>query len=1061
MEMPVAAPSAEGDHRRSDPPPARWREDFIQRLQEIAQVGGFDWDVRNNHFQSTSELVRLHGGPPDASINTIDELLAPYLPVDRVRLELGLRLCLTGSSQNGADEFRAQMPDGSIRTHWVSWKGFFDSGGVLYRLIGTALDITERKQSEERIRISEHELNEAQRVAGMGSWERDLVANTASWSAQLYHLYGVSPETFDPNRFDAYLELVHPDDREKITNLVETGLRTKEPFDGLIRMIRPDGKELQVYLKAAVVADASGRPVVLRGISQDVTTRQRLATQLREREDELKLAGAIIENAVDGITLVRPDGRFANVNRAACTLLGYARSELLQLTVPDIDPQQAPHTWPDFWADLRSRGSATMERSLRRKNGDMMPFEISARYLLYGEQEYIASVMRDVSERHRMLHELGASHRELRESHRRFRDLFNEAPEGVFRTRISDGLIIDVNPAFARIVGYPSPEALRGQSTKMLYVDYAVRERSVAVNRVKESIESLEARWRKADGAQILVEISGRVVLDEHGEPSLFQGFVRDVTAERERAVRERALLEHKEQLELVIEGTQLGFWDWNPQTGYVVFSNRWAEMLGYRAEELVPHIDTSCNLVHPEDFPRCVAAMKAHLRGDTPSFQTISRLHHRDGRWLYIMNRGKVFERDAAGRPTRVCGTHTDITTEKEAEQAAVEANRAKTHFLANMSHELRTPLNAVLGLSEALLEGTYRDEPAKQQRSLKMIHDSGKHLLSLITDVLDIARIDAGKYSLSLEVVDVQPLLGRCVSYVIDMAEQRGQRIVVSEDLRAHVMADRHKLKQVLINLLTNAIKYSPRDTTIWLGGARVEERAQVELWVSDRGPGIPAADRERIFEPFVRLNEAYSAETAGTGLGLALVKRIVEQHSGSIRAEEAPGGGSRFVVTLPELQHGPRAAPHPPLAVPLLPPQPSRQRSSSGQAPLVLLVEDNEANIFVTRGHLEAAGYRVKVARDGLSAVAAAADPEVALILMDIQLPWMDGLEATRKIRAAERGARKPIIALTAYSLPDDEARCLAAGADRYLSKPVARQELADAMEGLLNPGAEDVR
>jgi signal transduction histidine kinase len=373
--------------------------------------------------------------------------------------------------------------------------------------------------------------------------------------------------------------------------------------------------------------------------------------------------------------------------------------------------------------------------------------------------------------------------------------------------------------------------------------------------------------------------------------------------------------------------------------------------------------------------------------------------------------------------------------------------AARMKDEFLASMSHELRTPLNAILGLSESLLEGVYGMPNEKQARSLRGIAESGHHLLDLINDILDVAKIEADKLDLDLDTVSI-PLLCESSMGLVKQAARK-KRIKTSLELDGGVTqieADGRRLKQILVNLLSNAVKFTPEGGEI---GLQVEDDSANDMMhfiVWDTGIGIADTDVGRLFQPFVQVDSSLSRRYQGTGLGLALVRRLTEMHGGHVSVESKVGAGSRFTVSLPrrlgETEH---AEPQEPGAVDA----PTVARPQLTHC-LVLLAEDDETNIRVVQDYLEAKGCRVMVAHDGFEAVARAQQQRPDLILMDIQMPNMDGLEATRRLRAGVHTADIPIIALTALAMEGDRERCLEAGADAYLSKPVRLRELADMVE-----------
>ena len=390
-----------------------------------------------------------------------------------------------------------------------------------------------------------------------------------------------------------------------------------------------------------------------------------------------------------------------------------------------------------------------------------------------------------------------------------------------------------------------------------------------------------------------------------------------------------------------------------------------------------------------------------------------------------------------------------------KEATDAAnadlARANRLKDEFLANMSHELRTPLNAILGMSEAMLEQVLGPLTEKQTRSLNVVHESGAHLLALINDILDLSKIEAGKMSLQFEAVDIKAVCEASLRLVKEAAQRKRLNLTFTRACDgADVRGDERRIKQILVNLLTNAVKFTREGGRVTMEVSLDAERDTANFTVADSGIGIAPEDLEKLFKPFVQLDSGLARRHEGTGLGLALVWRLSELHGGSVSVQSTVGEGTRFTVTLPmqpcaaaheELREATSAAPIVTAAV------------SHGPAPLLLLAEDNEANIATFREYLEAKGYRVLIARQGVEAIAQAQAQHPALILMDVQMPGMDGLEAIRRLRMDDACKVTPIIALTALAMTGDRERCLAAGADDYLSKPVQLRALAERIAALL--------
>lgn len=375
-------------------------------------------------------------------------------------------------------------------------------------------------------------------------------------------------------------------------------------------------------------------------------------------------------------------------------------------------------------------------------------------------------------------------------------------------------------------------------------------------------------------------------------------------------------------------------------------------------------------------------------------------------------------------------------------------QAVRTKDEFLANMSHELRTPLNAILGLTESLLEDIYGPMNDKQHRTLHTIESSGRHLLDLINDILDLAKIEADKMELSLDTITIESICQSSLQFIKQQA--RGKDISVSFSLETNRMtlrADVRRLKQILVNLLSNAVKFTPDGGRVGLDVTSNNDRQTIHFTVWDTGIGIAPEYMGRLFQSFVQLDSSLSREHVGTGLGLALVARLTEMHGGSVSVESDVNEGSRFTVTLPffqdQIQELQQIETDEPASVPEAP-------TIDAASHLILLAEDNEENIDVYTEYLERKGYRVMVARNGLEAIERVQDERPSLILMDIQMPRMDGLEATHHIRKNDHMLNIPIIALTALAMPGDRERCLKAGMNEYLSKPILLKNLVKVIE-----------
>jgi PAS domain S-box-containing protein len=373
--------------------------------------------------------------------------------------------------------------------------------------------------------------------------------------------------------------------------------------------------------------------------------------------------------------------------------------------------------------------------------------------------------------------------------------------------------------------------------------------------------------------------------------------------------------------------------------------------------------------------------------------------------------------------------------------------ALRVKDEFLANMSHELRTPLNAILGLSESLGEQIAGPLNEKQQKYIATIGESGHHLLSLINDILDLAKIDAGQITLDINKVDIHSVCQASLRMIKQLAQKKNQEVFLEIDEGLGVMwADERRLKQMIVNLLGNAVKFTPENGRLGLEVHGDEEANKISFTVWDRGIGIREEDLARLFQPFVQLDSGLARETTGTGLGLALVAQMARLHGGSITTSSEPENGSRFTIVLPW--------------EPALVMDAAARMKITGKfraikldeknQPIILLVEDTKEVTMMIKDYLELTGYKVVTAQDGVDAIVQAKLVRPDLILMDVQMPRMDGFEATRKLRSEPDFRYTPIIALTALAMPNDRERCLEAGMDEYISKPVNLKALAKIIQ-----------
>jgi PAS domain S-box-containing protein len=512
---------------------------------------------------------------------------------------------------------------------------------------------------------------------------------------------------------------------------------------------------------------------------------------------------------------------------------------------------------------------------------------------------------------------------------------------------------------------------------------------------------------------------------------------------------------------EFLQAGSLDGIWYWDVERqDQEWMSPRFKELFGYRDDEIPNTSEWWQANIFPEDRDVALDNFARHLADPDHPYDQIVRYRHRDGSSVWVRCRGLAVRNDR-GEPIRLLGCHTDVTALKRAEEdlrrqtaelrdardAAERANRAKGTFLANVSHEIRTPLNAVIGTAELL--GDTGLTPV-QHDHLDAIRESAEALLDIINDILDFSKIEADKLRSEQRPFLLRDRVGNLVKSLAPRLHGRpvAMRSDVARDAPDALLGDARLLRQVLANLLSNAIKFTEQGaiTLRVRVNALTDDTVTLRFEVADTGIGIPPDKQRVIFEEFVQADASTTRRYGGTGLGLAIASRLVDALGGAIGLESEPGTGSTFHFTA---RFGLDTAP-PAEAPP--PPEPDVELR-----PLhVLLVEDSVANQRVGAGMLEKLRHTVRIVTNGAAAVEACAAERFDVILMDLQMPGMDGYEATRTIRRREHeggAAKTPIVALTARASSGNEELCLAAGFDGYLAKPYRRRELLEAIAAVV--------
>ncbi|HEU0201979.1 MAG TPA: PAS domain-containing protein [Burkholderiaceae bacterium] len=768
----------------------------------------------------------------------------------------------------------------------------------------------------------------AVRLAGIGTWVADPAGGAAVWSEQTLAIHGLPPDAPSPRHAEWRARFVHPEDRAHSDLAFARFLRTRQPLETELRIVRPDGSVRWLQVRAVFAAVTPGGPERIAGVTFDITERKQSEQQLRQALEHAarateRLRLAALTSGIGIWELNLADNTLA-LDDLARRLLG------------------VPQDWP-----------ATLDALMAMVHPD------------------------------------------------------------------------DQAPSRARFVGALKSAAPQGQH---------------------------EFRVTRPDGAPRHILSAYSIHRDGAGRAVSLLGTSFDLTEIRMAQLERDALLE---RMRLTTAATGIGLWEVDLAGGTVLWDAQMYRLHGRGEGQLTDLASQWPGLVHPADRARVDTAMQHTLRERTP-LDLETRIVLPDGSLRYLAYRAHP-QYDADGNAVRQLGVTFDVTERKVAEEAlraketAERANQAKSEFLSRMSHELRTPLNAILGFTQVLTLDPKNVLSAAQRQRIEHIQQAGWHLLSLINEILDLSRIDGGQAGLVLADVPVAEVIEECLQQVDAEARRSGLDVSLSwtPGAPAKVRADRARVKQILLNLLTNATKYNAAHGAIRVS-VRADGNGNAVMAVADTGPGLTAEQQAQLFQPFNRLGRETSG-VEGTGIGLTLSHKLAEQMGGRIEVTSEPGAGSEFRLVLP--------VPATAVALSSVP----AAGLAAGDGPLalradiagsVLYVEDNPSNVAVVEEMLSLRpNIKLFTAADGASARVLAAVCQPDLILLDMRLPDTDGFRLYREIHRQPETAAIPCIALSANALPADIAQARNAGFLDYWTKPLDAAQFLQGIDRLI--------
>jgi len=1058
-------------------------QERLRRGQVFANIGTWDWNIQTGDLFWSERIAPLFGYPDGELETSYENFINAVHPDDRQLVSDAVTACIEEDVAYDI-EHRVLWPDGTI--HWLQERGAVtrDTNGHPLHMLGVVQDIHHRKEAELALLEREQQLKEAQSLARIGNWKADLVTGNLSWSDEIYRIFGYEPGSFEPS-IEIFNSAVHPDD---LTKIVESEKRAKQTgnYNVIHRIVRPDGGVRHVHELAQAINDETGQLIQLVGTVQDVTEQVESESRLKHSEERFAFA---VEGAGDGIWDWDMRTNAMQFSRLYMEMLGYAENEL---------PQHAD-TWVNsVHPDDMARVQQYLQEYLQ---GQIPVYHVELRLRCKDESYKWILCRGQVVDRdednnpirmigiHSDITEQKLAHVELN----RFKTTLDMTKDCVFMFEPASLKFFYVNQGAVEQFGYSEAELMNMTSVdiKPDFNEVQFRQFIKTLIEGETDLLTFDTIYQHKNGLLIPVEISLQYIKPK-GESARFVAIVRNISDRKmmqEQMEQQTKLLDmlHRSTTDFVEKGnfkaimnnmldtlleltdSEYGFigevfyedgapylkthsitniaWNDETQALYDEFKRKGFEFRNLNT--LFGHVMTSrksvvCN--DPATDPRSAGLPEGHPA--MHCFLGVPIFYGKEMVGMYgIANRKNGYDkkiRDFLRTFDTTYGVmiHSQRMTEMEmsyrkelvhAKEVAERANKAKSEFLSSMSHELRTPMNAILGFAQ-LLEFE-KNIPKVQQDNVQEILTAGHHLLNLINEVLDLAKVESGHIELSLEPVDVRQVVEECFNLVETLAKKHNIRISHSVLKGVAVRADHTRFKQVLINLLSNAIKYNHEGGSVKLEALHDDfDRNRLKILVIDTGIGIPEANLADLFQPFNRL-DAENTNVEGTGIGLTITRRIIEMMGGMIYVQSEIGVGSTFTIELP-LES---LVEHDDVEI-----EGNEIASSQIQSKIqhtILYIEDNPANlnlvaqimgrrkhIHLLTAHTPEIG--IKLAKERL--------PE--LILLDINMPNMNGYEVMEIFKADTNLKNIPVVAVTANAMSRDIERGKAAGFCDYVTKPI---------------------
>ncbi len=1000
-------------------------EEALSRLHKIAdRIPGVVYQFRlrpdgSSCFPYASEGVRdIYGVSPEEVSEDASVIFKNLHPGDSEAVMASIQSSAAGM-KIWRPEFRYRLSDGTIR--WIQANAMPQSepdGSVLWH--GFISDISERKKAEEELQKVSTRLKLAARAGGVGVWDYDIVNNILEWDKQMYALYGIEEKDFS-GVYEAWQGGLHPDDVSRGDEEIRMAIKGEKEFDTEFRVVWPDGTIRYIRAYAIVYRDKDGKASHMIGTNWDITDKKESEALL----EQTRLNYETFFNTIDDFLFVLDEqGRIIHTNTTVMKRLGYSEKELSDQSVLMVHPPERREEAGRIVGEMLAGSADYCPVPLISKQGQYIPVETRVKTGLWDGKPVIFGVSKDISK--------------IKLSEEKFSKAF-QTNSALMAISDVNGRFLEVNTTFLKSTGYSRDEVLGKTSLELkLFKDGDLRYDLIEQLKQNIPIKDIELDVQKKDGSLRRGLFSAETIFIG-ADLSLLTMMV-DITELKQIQASLQSSL-------AILEATK------NSINDGILVIDKAKENILVMNKQFIEMFKVPMDITINNEAPALLQHLLSIVKQPDKFLEKLYFLYNHPietARDEIELNNGIIVERYTAqvvGFNEEYQGriwTWRDITQSKHAEEEiiksrneAVKANLAKSEFLSRMSHELRTPMNSILGFAQLMKMGELN---AAHKKGVDHILKSGTHLLYLINEILDISRIEAGRLTLSLEPVQLNSIILEVLDIVQHNAAQRDLKTKVedSSDIMLFVKADRQRLKQVLLNLINNGVKYNRIGGNLTIS-AELRKGAEhsfpaLRISVSDNGPGIKPEDQVKLFLPFERIG-AEKSETEGTGLGLMVAKKLMDVMGGVIGLDSTPGEGSTFWIELPqaESQKTVNARTRDALSIEML---------TIDKAGTILYIEDNISNAELVEEILRDHRPAINIITSGFgkSGLQLATDLKPDLILLDLDLPDIHGSEVLEILQSETVTSNIPVVIISADAMPHQVEKLMLSGARDYLTKPL---------------------